>query len=100
VFITIAAASIASPIRLVSPENGSTLCPGAVIDFELTDANVASVTWDNGSGPRPLSHPFDISTAGWPAGPYTLTLNATAASGPPHSATFTFFLSSARPPCP
>lgn len=100
VFLVVVAASRVSPILLVSPANGATLCTGTPIDFDVTDPNVATVTWDNGSGPQPLAPPYNISTAGWPTGLTYITINASDNSGSSHSSRFTFTLSSAIPPCP
>jgi hypothetical protein len=101
VFLVLATASTVSPVVLVSPANGATVCPGTLIDFELSAAGSATpnATWDNGSGPQPLATPYDINTTGWPSGPATVTINVTDTGGASHSSRFNFTFSNARPPC-
>ncbi len=101
VFLVLATASTASPVVLVSPADGATICPGTALDFDVNafGSTAPTVTWDNGSGPQPLAFPYDINTTGWPAGSASLSVNVTDASGSAHSSRFNFTLSLAHPPC-
>ncbi|HEX9709866.1 MAG TPA: hypothetical protein VGB42_07885, partial [Candidatus Thermoplasmatota archaeon] len=60
------AASVASPLVLRGPTDGSVVAAGTLIDLEVTDPSVTAVTYDTGSGPQPLPAPHDINTTGWP----------------------------------
>ena len=84
-------------VTLNSPANNSYMAAGGLIDLNVTDANLASATWNNGSGPSALASPFDISTAGWPDGSVTVTVNATDLAGNSVVRTFSFTLDSTAP---
>ncbi len=84
-------------VSLVSPANGSYIAAGTVIDLDVTDANLNSATWDNGTGASALAAPFNVSTAGWLDGSVTLTVNATDLAGNAVVATFSFTMDSTYP---
>ena len=97
VFLVVVAASTAAPFRLVSPPDGATICAGTPLDFEVNDPNVASITYDTGTGPVPLAPPYNVSTATWQVGMHNITVNASDASGSSYSATYSVNISSGRP---
>jgi len=90
VFTVLAAALVAEPFTLKSPAEGSTICAGTVLDFEASSFGSPNATWDNGSGPRPLAPPYDVSTALWAPGSYFLNLTATDSGGSTHLQVFHF----------
>jgi hypothetical protein len=97
VFVLLVAASTASPVVLLSPPNGSVVRAGTPLDFEVTDASVANVTLDDGTGPRPLPAPYNVSTDGWADGPYNLTLALSDSAGGAHTAAFSITIDSTAP---
>ena len=64
-----------------SPSEGAIVRSGVLIDVEVEDPHLASVTYDRGFGPTPLPAPYDISTAGWVEGTHTVTVLAMDAAG-------------------
>lgn len=98
VFAVLAAASVATPLTLKSPLDGSTVCAGTLLDFEASSFGSPNATWDNGSGPHTLASPFDIPTLSWAPGTYNVTLTASDSTGASHIQRFTFTLT--NPPCP
>jgi hypothetical protein len=81
------AASVVSPLALVSPPDGSIIAAGTPLDIAVTESGVTAVSYDAGEGPRALPAPWDIDTTGWPDGPYTVRVTASSADG--SSATLT-----------
>ncbi len=80
----------APSIVVVSPANNTFISPGTTLDFAVTDAHLSGATWTNGSATNALASPFDVSTAGWLDGNYTVTVNATDVLG--HTATRNLFV--------
>jgi hypothetical protein len=70
---------------------------GTTLDFGITDANLNTTTWTNGSGPNPLSSPFDIATTGWADGAYTVVVSSTDLAGNPGSGTIQLIIDSTFP---
>ena len=89
----------ASPplIVLNSPANNTVFEPGQLLDFDVTDTNLGTVTWNTGSGPTVLAAPFDLSTTGWADGPYNVTITADDSAGNVAVAVFHFEVDSAAP---
>ena len=96
-FQLLAAASVASPIVLRSPPDGSVIRPGTVLDFDVTDRAVVNVTWTNGSGGVPLPAPYDLPTDGWAEGNHTLELVLKDEAGGSHSVVYHFIIDSTPP---
>ncbi|HKZ60234.1 MAG TPA: Ig-like domain-containing protein, partial [Candidatus Thermoplasmatota archaeon] len=84
-------------LLLASPANGSVIAPGATLDFDAADANLANVSWNNGSGPNALPDPYDLSTASWPEGNRNITVIAVDLAGNARTLIF-FFTFDGTPP--
>ncbi len=91
------AASVASPVALASPADGSVIPAGTPIVLEATDPNVVAITYDAGSGAQPLPSPYEINTSSWSDGGYDLQVVASAADGSSVTATFHFTVDSTPP---
>ena len=65
-------------IRLISPEAGSLIAAGTLIDLSITDdgAIVSSGYSVDGSQYKSLSSPWDISTSGWSEGRHDIRVYA------------------------
>lgn len=84
-------------ITLGSPADGAIVKPGTTLDFQVADANLASVTLDVGAGPVPLGDPYDVPTTGWADGTRTATVRATDEAGNDAVASFTITIDGTPP---
>ena len=84
-------------VTLVSPAANSVFRSSTVLDFSITDASTVTATVDDGTGPRGLAAPYDVSTAGKPDGPLSVTIAATDAVGHTTNATYAFTIDNLGP---
>lgn len=64
-------------IQLISPSNNSVIKPGTVIDLSVLDPHLDDVVYSlNGNPDQTLAPPFDIDTADWDDGNYTVKILA------------------------
>jgi parallel beta-helix repeat protein len=85
-------------IMLNSPINNSIIVPGTILNLSIVDPNIMQVEYSvNGGGFTPLSDPFDISTAGWSEGDYTIVVNAVDLAGNTNSSMYFFTLDATLP---
>ncbi|UCF07795.1 MAG: right-handed parallel beta-helix repeat-containing protein [Thermoplasmata archaeon] len=85
-------------IVLNAPANGSLIPGSTVLDFSIIEPNLNHSTYRLNGGPEsPLAFPFDISTAGWSDGDYTVTIYAEDKAGLSDSSWFIFTLDSTLP---
>ncbi len=68
--------SIFPVLNLLAPSNNSVFEAGVLINFTISDTNLNTATWDDGSGAQPFATNWNISTGGWPDGPRNLTVSA------------------------
>ncbi|HKZ58326.1 MAG TPA: Ig-like domain-containing protein, partial [Candidatus Thermoplasmatota archaeon] len=68
-------------VALLAPANNPVSPSGTLIDLAVTDTNLNTVTWNNGSGNLTLGSPFDINTTGWLDGIFAVTVTATDLAG-------------------
>jgi len=85
-------------ISLTSPENNSVIKPGTVIDFNITDDNLWKAGYSiNGGDFQLFSSDYNISTAGWSDGTYTITVYAKDWGMNENTETFRFTIDSILP---
>ncbi|UCE37523.1 MAG: right-handed parallel beta-helix repeat-containing protein [Thermoplasmata archaeon] len=69
-------------ISLNSPENNSLLTDVKILDFEVSDNNLDSVSYFINQGKlQTLEAPYDLDTTGWEDGTYTITIRALDVAG-------------------
>lgn len=86
-------------ISLISPNSGSLIAAGELIDLEITDdgAYVIVDSYLDGSYYGPLSSPWDVDTATWSDGLHLLDILATDDELATASAAFTFDVDASPP---
>ncbi|UCE36509.1 MAG: right-handed parallel beta-helix repeat-containing protein [Thermoplasmata archaeon] len=85
-------------VLLNSPENNSVIPNGTILDFSIDESNFNNTNYSiNGGSIISLSDPFDISTAGWADGNYTVQINALDKAGNSNSSWFNFTVDSSKP---
>jgi parallel beta-helix repeat protein len=85
-------------IVLNNPWNSSIIPSGTLLDFSVDDSHLDIVNYTiNGGTETPILDPFDISTAGWTDGNYTVQINALDLAGNTNS-TWYFFTVDSTPP--
>ena len=85
-------------ISLTSLENNSIIKPGTVIDFNITDDNLWKAGYSiNGGDFQLFSSDYNISTAGWSDGTYTITVYAKDWGMNENTETFRFTIDSILP---
>lgn len=62
--------------------NNSVILPGIILDFDILDPNLNTVTYSiDGGGPDPFLQPYDIDTDGWEDGTHSIEITATDIAG-------------------
>ncbi|UCF07273.1 MAG: Ig-like domain-containing protein, partial [Thermoplasmata archaeon] len=85
-------------IFLNTPANNSVVVNGTTLDFTISDPNLLEVNYSvNGESPVSFSPPYNISTAGWEDGGYTILINAEDSVGNTNSSWFFFTFDSTLP---
>ncbi len=85
-------------IQLNSPFNNSIIPSGIILDFSITDLHLDQVIYSlNGGADTPLFAPFDIPTAGWSDGGYTVQINVLDLAGNSNSSSYFFTIDSTPP---
>jgi parallel beta-helix repeat protein len=89
--------SIKPQILLISHHNNSVILPGGILNFSVTDDNLANVNYSINSGATSdFPFPFDI-TAVWAEGPYTILIQARDVAGNANTSLFTIIIDSLPP---
>lgn len=86
----------APSIGLISPAVGSHIRSGATLKFNVTDANLLSVTYQHDSDTATLAAPYNIDTTGW-TGSGRVTIIAKDKAGYVTYKDFDFDLDNLRP---
>ena len=83
-------------IQLLSPTNGSTVPPGKILSFNISDDVGLNSTWYNLNGAEniPLSVPYHINTSSWSSGRYIVSVNANDSYGFSTKMTYIFKIGS------
>jgi len=64
-------------IVLNSPSGNYVFTPGSILDFDVFDLHLTSVSNSTDGGPfNPFFLPYDIPTSGWPDGDYSIIIKA------------------------
>ena len=85
-------------ISLVSPPNGAIIVPGRLIDLDVVDTDLASVTYTlDGTTSGSLSSPYDIDTTTWSDGPHAVSVTATDSVGNTTRADFSYTIDGTAP---
>ncbi|UCE37856.1 MAG: right-handed parallel beta-helix repeat-containing protein [Thermoplasmata archaeon] len=85
-------------IILNSPDNNSVIVQGTILNFTVTDDNLAQINYSiNGATDVPFTDPFDITTSGWDDGDYTILIKALDIVGNLNTSSYTFTLDSSGP---
>jgi len=84
--------TVSPTITLDSPEDGSALEIGSLIELTVTDTNLENVLWTDGTIPfsTDFTGTYDIDTTGWEEGEVTITVYANDTEGNSNTAEFTF----------
>ncbi|MEE9152425.1 MAG: NosD domain-containing protein, partial [Thermoplasmata archaeon] len=83
--------AIKPAIVLNSPANSSLVASGTIIDLSVFDTNLDEVRYSiNGGAEYTLDSPFDIDTAGWSDGDYTIEVTARDMAGNEETKLFVF----------
>jgi hypothetical protein len=78
-------------ITLISPANGSAILTGTVIDLNVSGDPLDRAWYSvNGGADIALPSPYNISTAGWGDGNYTIIVQANSTAGSAAAATYLF----------
>jgi hypothetical protein len=87
----------APSITLISPADGSTIVPGTIINLDVNDSlSLGAVLYSiNGSANSTLGSPYDISTANWSDGNYTIAVYANDTAGNSRTAYYSFSITTA-----
>jgi hypothetical protein len=89
--------STSPTINLSFPTDGSRVRVGAIIDLNISDANIGSVNYTTGGTDYVLAPPFDIPTTGWEDGYTTITVYARDLAGNHETAIFGFTFDGTNP---
>jgi parallel beta-helix repeat protein len=85
-------------IILNSPENRSIIKSGTILDVSIIDTNLFVVNYTiNGGSETTFLAPYDISSAGWSDGLYTIQINTMDLAGNTNSSWFQFEIDSTYP---
>jgi parallel beta-helix repeat protein len=85
-------------ILLNTPMNNSIITGGTFLDFYIIDLSLTEVNYSiNGGANISFFDPFNISTAGWPNGGYTIQINALDLAGNYNSSWYFFTIDSSPP---
>ncbi|UCG70595.1 MAG: right-handed parallel beta-helix repeat-containing protein, partial [Thermoplasmata archaeon] len=85
-------------IVLNNPDNNSVIASGTSIDFSITDNNLAQSYYSiNGDPFTPFSTPYDVSTADWQDGEYTIQIKAVDTASNENISWFFFTIDSVVP---
>jgi parallel beta-helix repeat protein len=85
-------------IVLNSPSGFYVFTSGTILDFDVFDVNLLSVSNSTDGGPfLPFSLPYNISTSGWPDGDYSITILAIDIVGHENISEFNITLDSQDP---
>jgi len=90
--------SILPIISLLSPSNNSLIQLGTVIDLDISDINIDTVTYTLNDGEQQILHsPYDVYTWGWNDGIYKITISASDLAGNEISKWFVFTVDGTPP---
>ena len=86
-----------TPPTITAPGVPPYFAAGLVLDFAVTDANLAAVAWQKGALVAPLSDPYDLDTSSWADRDVTMTVRANDLAGNEATETLSFTVDSAPP---
>lgn len=89
--------STAPTIALISPAAGAVIRDGTILDLEIADLHLTTVTWTTGGPPTGLAAPYDVDTTGWAEGPVSVQVTAFDQAGNWRRDTFDFTIDSTAP---
>lgn len=85
-------------IVLNSPANNSVVSDGTILNFTVSDVNLGNVNYSvNGGLFVTLSPPYDITTAGWVGGNYSIVIRARDLAGNELTHSYNFVIDSTAP---